>query len=115
MPYKNSDVVAFFLLAIPLLLVGLAAIYVAGRLLDGSWARVRDILKAQAKTPGIMNGGKTEEKKPSAIERYRLVLGVRIALLTMGVAFVVIGIFNGGAKDVYDKAVKLCMECIGLG
>lgn len=40
---------------------------------------------------------------------------IRIALLTLGTAFVVAGIFNGGMQDVLYKAVMICTECIGLG
>ena len=39
----------------------------------------------------------------------------RCAVLIIGVAFVIVGIFNGGMKDVLDKAVNICRECIGLG
>ena len=28
---------------------------------------------------------------------------------------IVLGVLNGGARDVLAKAVKICSECIGLG
>ena len=37
------------------------------------------------------------------------------ALLCLAVALVVLGVTNGGARDVLAKAVKICSECIGLG
>ncbi len=40
---------------------------------------------------------------------------VRSLLLAVGIAFVVIGAFNGGAADVLGKAIRICTECIGLG
>ncbi len=44
-----------------------------------------------------------------------ITLGVRIALFGCAVLFIVIGIFNGGMKDVLIKAINICAECIGLG
>ena len=40
---------------------------------------------------------------------------VRIALAVLGVTFILVGIFNGSALDVFVKAVNICTECIGLG
>ena len=39
----------------------------------------------------------------------------RCTVLIVGAVFVILGIFNGGMKDVLDKAVNICRECIGLG
>ena len=40
---------------------------------------------------------------------------VRVVIATVAIAFIVLGIFNGGVKDVLAKGVKICTECIGLG
>jgi len=40
---------------------------------------------------------------------------IALALLTVGVAFIVIGALDGEATAVMQKAVMICMECIGLG
>ena len=46
----------------------------------------------------------------------KLILTVtRCTVIAVGVVFVIVGIFNGGMKDVLDKAVNICRECIGLG
>lgn len=37
------------------------------------------------------------------------------ALFTAGVLLVVFGVLNGGAGDVLAKAVRICLECIGIG
>lgn len=37
------------------------------------------------------------------------------ALLAAAVLLIVLGVVNGGARDVLAKAVKICSECIGLG
>lgn len=39
----------------------------------------------------------------------------KILLACTIVAFIIIGIVNGGADGVVDKANKICSECIGLG
>lgn len=45
----------------------------------------------------------------------RVLLWIRISLLLLGVLSVLLGILNGGAGDVVQKAIKICTECIGLG
>lgn len=37
------------------------------------------------------------------------------ALFAAAVALIVLGVWNGGARDVLAKAAKICSECIGLG
>ena len=37
------------------------------------------------------------------------------ALVCAAILLIVLGVVNGGAKDVLTKAVKICSECIGLG
>ena len=36
-------------------------------------------------------------------------------LFCAGVLLIVLGVVNGGARDVLAKAVKICSECIGIG
>lgn len=43
-------------------------------------------------------------------------LGIaRITVLCLGVLFIILGVMNGGARDVLVKAINICTECIGLG
>lgn len=37
------------------------------------------------------------------------------ALFAAALVLIVLGVLNGGARDVLAKAVKICSECIGLG
>ena len=39
----------------------------------------------------------------------------RILLLTAAVVLIVLGVLNGGLKDVLLKAINICTECVGLG
>ena len=38
-----------------------------------------------------------------------------MVLLIASIALIAAGVFNGSARDVFGKAVKICTECIGLG
>ena len=39
----------------------------------------------------------------------------RGVVLVAAITFIVVGIVNGGANDVFIKAINICTECIGLG
>ena len=61
-----------------------------------------------------------EDKKQPLLATIRehesvIILGARIAVIALAVAFIILGVSNGGMKDVLGKAVKICTECIGLG
>lgn len=59
------------------------------------------------------------ERKKSAVSNFlglkQTKLALRLAALALGVTFVIVGIYNGGAGDVLRKAINICTECIGLG
>ena len=38
-----------------------------------------------------------------------------LALLALALCLIAAGVFNGSARDVFGKAIKICSECIGLG
>lgn len=40
---------------------------------------------------------------------------VRIAVLVAAVILIFIGVINGDAKEVMQKAVNICLQCIGIG
>jgi len=40
---------------------------------------------------------------------------ISIIVLCFGIAFVVVGVFRGEAETVFNKANRICMECIGIG
>ena len=41
--------------------------------------------------------------------------GLRIALLALGIVFVLFGVARGEAGAVFKKASMVCLECIGIG
>ena len=57
-----------------------------------------------------VKGGKVENRAPG--EKIRT---IRIVLLAAAIVLLLAGIFNGSARDVFGKAVKICTECVGLG
>lgn len=36
-------------------------------------------------------------------------------LMCGGAVLVILGVLNGGARDMLAKGIKICSECIGLG
>lgn len=40
---------------------------------------------------------------------------IRGGLIALGIVFVVAGILNGGFNDTLNKAIRICLECIGIG
>lgn len=43
------------------------------------------------------------------------VFAVQITLLTIAVMFVCIGAYRGEGETVFTKAIRLCLECVGIG
>lgn len=60
------------------------------------------------------NYPRTSVFRPIAPVGVGVIIG-RIAVLGLGVLFILWGVLNGGAKDVLVKAINICTECIGLG
>ena len=42
-------------------------------------------------------------------------VAVSLALLIAGIAMIVAGVLRGEAQTVLAKAVRICVECMGLG
>ncbi len=41
--------------------------------------------------------------------------GVYLFCYLLAAALIILGVLNGGMRDVLIKAVRICTECIGLG
>ena len=40
---------------------------------------------------------------------------VQVLLLLIGIAMLVFGIWRDEVQTVFSKAIRLCMECVGIG
>lgn len=40
---------------------------------------------------------------------------ITAAIFVAAVGFIVYGVYSGEASEVYQKAVHICLECIGVG
>lgn len=40
---------------------------------------------------------------------------IAFSIITVGIAFVIVGICRGEVDAVLRKAVNICLECIGIG
>lgn len=72
-------------------------------------------------TPALI-GGKEKRSFIQIPEKFKtekfkkgVTLGFRIGLPVIGVTLFIIGLFNGGVEEVFEKAINICTECIGLG
>ncbi len=52
-------------------------------------------------------------KDISMVSKQKIV--IQALLLLIGGAFIVYGIARGEAETVFAKAVKICLECVGIG
>ena len=59
-----------------------------------------------------MENGKRERP---AVPRMKGTGWIRVLLLALAGGLIVLGIRNGGLRDVLVKAIQICTECIGLG
>ena len=89
---------------LPWIVVAFAAVIVASVFCRRSIEREIGLLKG-------VSGSKAPEAnaKPSRLPY------VRIALYALAIVLIVLGINNGGMRDVLIKAINICTECIGLG
>lgn len=45
----------------------------------------------------------------------RNVFAMQITLLAIAVIFVCVGAYRGEVETVFTKAIRLCLECVGIG
>ena len=127
----NGEMVSAMLFVIPCAIVSLAAIYATMLICTSSYARELEVVKQalrsgqqsaasgqQANKPTTAAGGPSPLTVKGGYvsgQNEKILLGARLTIFVLAVAFIVIGIFNGGMADVLQKAINICTECIGLG
>ena len=106
----NTDIRTAVCIALLPAAVGLALCFVCSLLLSKSIDRETAVYKkALANTKSVAVHSEQANKSHTAM------VITRSILLVIAVCFIIVGILNGGMKDVLDKAVAICTECIGLG
>lgn len=88
----------------PWAVAAFAAIIAAVYVCDASMEREAEALKG-------IPGGTRQERHTKKFP----VNAVRICILAVSVMLIVVGVINGGMRDVLIKAINICTECIGLG
>lgn len=116
----TDDIFAFVKNSLPWLFATFAAT-IAATVVSGVFANKQ---VAAAKTM-IKTGDKAsvlQKPEPKFITTLKSIIAkpaflwaVRGCVFVIAVVFIIVGIINGGAKDVLVKAVNICTECIGLG
>lgn len=114
--FPNGDLEpVFFALAlhvIPWTLIGLGILMITTLLREKSVER--EIMAAKEQIELEKAGGRKPQAQSGRKLPDRTGL-IRAVLLALAVIMIVAGVFNGSARDVFGKAVKICTECIGLG
>ena len=107
----DASVIAACLWLIPATLICmgicLALVYLEEASLDRQIGHVKSALAEV--------GASTPHDEPAKPSRSKLIWGIRVAVAVVAVAFIVLGVRNGGMADVLSKAINICTECIGLG
>ena len=114
-PNGNLEPVFLALIAhvLPWIAIGLAALMISTVLQEKSMQR--EIEAAQEQIRSEKAGGvKADPGKPGKNPDARIRL-LRLTVFAVAVSLIVAGVFNGSARDVFGKAVKICTECVGLG
>lgn len=105
----NDDIRNAVCIALIPALIGLMLCFLCSLLESKSISRETEVYKKVIASGNVTAAPVTESKK-----NHMLTI-VRGVLLVVAVCMIVAGIFNGGMKDVLDKAIAICTECIGLG
>ncbi len=91
----------------------LAALFVKAIFDERSYQRELDATKAEIRR--LAPTGELVDEPALPLGEGHAKLIVRLAVIVIGITFVILGVSNGGMADVLGKAVRICTECIGLG
>lgn len=108
----NKDIITALAFALPMSALGLGIhvprLYVA----ESSASKELDLMKAYIKENNVT---RAEAGDVAVQKKVDYAVIVRCVLILASVAFIILGITNGGMKSTLGKAVQICLECIGIG
>jgi hypothetical protein len=108
----NSDIIRAVIVVMIPTAIGLALCWLCRVLVYKSYQRETSLYKKSLATRKQKPSSNDAKQKHS---HHFALLAIRIFVVIMALAFLILGIFNGGAEDVLKKAIAICTECIGLG
>lgn len=108
----NHNVLIAFAVALPLFVISVGINIPRLYLLNRSAEAEHGVLKS-AVTLGVKP---IPRVSPRTVRGESFVKGVLcVSVLVLSVVFIFFGVSNGGMDSVFEKAIKICTECIGLG
>lgn len=105
----EADLMHVLLFVLPGTAAAIGIIWLSAALLDRSRLRECALLQGVRAGQEIPVTAPAQERGCASAGRIRLVLYGCAAL------FIVLGAMSGGARETFDKAIALCLECIGIG
>lgn len=112
-PNLNTDIIRAIIIALVPAIIGLVLCWICQLLLNQSYRREATIYKqAWADGQRASSINPTNKRKKCSC---KVILPIRLVVITLALVLIILGIFNGGAADVLKKAIIICTECIGLG
>ena len=108
----NGSVIQALFLLLPALLVAFGLFLALGLIEDAQIGK--DIRAVKAALQGAAAAKEAVANQDTGRKAWTKLI-FRILALTAAVAFVVLGILNGGAANLLGNAIVLCTSCIGLG
>ena len=95
LPVKNPFLAFFFIIQI---------------IADGVKIRVK-IFLAEILSPMVYTGAIKQQEAMMFMTKKQ----AQLLLLAAGVLMLLFGVWRGEADTVFSKAIRLCMECVGIG
>lgn len=111
---KTADIRVAAIVVLGATAVAMLAWVLVGLLSARSYDRATATVKSAVAQKRLIRVAKASEALPNGRKTAAL-WSVRGVILVVAVAFIILGVANGGMADVLGKAIRICTECIGLG